>query len=145
MNWSSEIRQTDWAGNRLPFTTDFKDRWNRANSASEYEPCTSISGATLVSLGLDPESVEDTAVVDGQTARGCAWYSLPPLGTALYISQAVGNSPSISAYKKKYEGLTRWRQDLLIDGRTVGVEEDGLGGCMTYVQSGAAGHRHARA
>ena len=132
-------RQTDSRGVPLPFVTEFYDRWNPANSGSTYEPCTALSKSDLLSLGLDPNSVKDAAVVDGQTARGCSWFSVPPTAGDLYVHQTVGNSPSLQAYKKKYKNIAVWRSDLMINGRQVGLEEDVMGGCTTYVQSAGAG------
>lgn len=136
---SAHPRQTDGNGNTLPFVTEFYSRWNKGNDGTEYEPCTSLTNDALTALGLDPTSAEDAAAVDGQTARGCSWSATPPLGGDFWISQTVGNSPSLQSYKDKYRNLAKWRPDVLIGGRNVGVEEDVTGACTSYVQSGQAG------
>ena len=127
----------------MPFTTKFFQRWNPGNNGTDYEPCTALSAEEISSLGLDPNTVSDAANVDGQTARGCTWLAKPPIGHDLYFNQTVGNSKSLEPYKYKYKykyrNLGTWRPDVYIKGRQVGIEEDGFGGCTTYVQSGKAG------
>lgn len=132
-------RQTDAVGQKLPFETLFEHRWNRGNNGSNYEPCTSLTSQQVRDLGFDPSSVHDAAIVDGQTARGCSWEALPPMGSMLRIGQAVGNSASLLAFKRKNSAHSKWFPDVLLSGRVVGVEQDAVGGCTTYVQSGRAG------
>ena len=136
---STSPRQHDSFGNPLPFVTKFFNRWNPGNNGTQYEPCTALAAAEISDLGLDPNSVKDVAIVDGQTARGCTWNAKKPIGEALYLNQKVGNSESLESYKAKYQYLGKWRPDVFIRGRQVGIEEDGFGGCTTYVQSGEAG------
>lgn len=132
-------RQTDAQGQKLPFETQFFERWNKGNDGTEYEPCTAATSTILETVGFDPQTVEDAATVDGQTARGCNWDALPPLGSSLNVGQTVGNSQSLVAYKKKNSAAANWHTDLLIQGREVGVMDQGAGGCLTYVQSGGSG------
>lgn len=132
-------RQTDAQGRRLPFTTQFPNRWNRGNDGTTYEPCTAVTPQTLQSLGLDPSTVEDGASVDGQTARGCQWDALPPISDAVNLGQSVGNSKSLAAYKEKNRVAANWYPDITIENRRVGVMDQGAGGCLTYVQSGDSG------
>ncbi|WP_157226625.1 DUF3558 domain-containing protein [Gordonia soli] len=131
-----EPRQTDDQGRTLPFRTNFKHRWNSSNNGSTYEPCTSVTNVVQSKLGFIPNSARDSATVDGQTARGCRW-RYPD--SAWTISQAVGNSPSLSSYKALNSTAIDWLADIVIDGRPVGVATDPSAGCTTYVQSGGAG------
>ncbi|WP_440713580.1 DUF3558 family protein [Gordonia sp. FQ] len=136
-----EIRQRDAQGRLLPFTTVFRHRWNSANDGTPYEPCTALDSAGLVALGVEPQSVKDVAGTDGQTARGCMWrYGTATAGRGWAVVQAVGNSPSLAADKRKRHIETDlWLPDLVIDGRVVGLHQSALGGtCDTYVQSGKA-------
>ena len=136
---SPHPRQTDARGRTLPFVTEFFKRWNPGNDGTDYEPCTTLTADQISSLGLDPNTVKDVAIVDGQTARGCTWNAKQPIGSDLYLNQKVGNSKSLADYKYKYRNLGKWRPDIYIRGRQVGVEEDGFDGCTTYVQSGQSG------
>ena len=136
---SATPRQTDARGKHLPFLTKFFERWNPGNDGTDYEPCTTLTADQISSLGLDPNTMKDVAIVDGQTARGCTWNAKQPIGSDLYLNQKVGNSKSLADYKYKYRNLGKWRPDIYIRGRQVGVEEDGFDGCTTYVQSGQSG------
>lgn len=123
----------------LPFSTTFTQRWNARNDGTDYEPCVALDSAGLDRLSIDPTSVRDAAGTDGQTLRGCQWsYELSgPQRWA--VSQFVGNSESLAAYKAKYSH-ERWMTDRVIEYRAVGVSDSpDLGECMTYVQSGGAG------
>lgn len=129
-------RQTDAQGKRLPFETQFKDRWSRANDGTSYEPCTALNAEQLRRAGVDPLSVEDAATVNGQTLRGCHWKAID--NQRFTIQQFVGNSESLAAEKRKNR-VDDWQPDQEIDGRTVGVSGSGETACTVYLQSGGAG------
>ncbi|QTI70608.1 DUF3558 family protein [Gordonia polyisoprenivorans] len=133
----STIRQTDSSGNPLPFATKFEDRWSDLNDGSPYEPCTALTGQELLSMGLAPDSVDDVALANHQTARGCLWrFSNSPTSN---LSQAVGNYSSLARYKEEYDSTIEWQPDLTIDGRMVAIGIWlGQKSCVTNVQSGTA-------
>lgn len=120
----------------LPIDNRFPNRWNDSNNGSTYEPCIAFSANELRAFGIDPESLEDAALVDGQGTRGCNWFTRDAFG----FGQVVTNSRSLEDYKKgtpEYD----WRPDLEFGGRLVGLfspkfEDSGI--CSTYVQSGRA-------
>lgn len=125
----------------LPFENAFPHRWNERNDGTTYEPCAAVSHETLVDLGLDPSTVNDSAGTDGQSLRGCRWKSTA-LGRADWtVSQFVGNSVSLAANQARYSSeVDSWLPDVQIGGRTVGVHYTSSGqDCDTYVQSGRAG------
>lgn len=121
----------------LPFDNMFPNRWNSSNNGSPYEPCVAFSDRELERFEIDPDSLEDAALVDGQGTRGCNWL----MPDRFSFGQVVTNSQSLDEYKNgtsEYE----WMSELEIQGRTVGqftlsIEDSGT--CSTYVQSGAAG------
>ncbi|WP_169515278.1 DUF3558 family protein [Gordonia shandongensis] len=134
-------RQTDAAGRKLPFETKFHRRWSRANSGTEYEPCTALDSGTLQSLGVDPVSAEDAAGTDGQTLRGCRWqFQANDAAIRWTLMQFVGNSPSLNEDKRlKSTSHDIWLPDVRMAGRTVGVHRTTNNrDCDTYVQSGDA-------
>lgn len=135
------VRQLDANGQRLPFTTDFANRWNRANDGTEYEPCTALTDGQLEALGVAPSTVGDSAGTNGQTARGCYWvYAQRESEWEWTVTQIVGNSPSLGSDKRrKRSSFDIWMDDIEIEGRTVGLHRlrDGRD-CDTYVQSGRA-------
>ncbi|MFT4127988.1 MAG: DUF3558 domain-containing protein, partial [Gordonia sp. (in: high G+C Gram-positive bacteria)] len=45
------MRQTDDQGRRLPFDTEFPQRWSDGNDGTSYEPCTALSPDRLTELG----------------------------------------------------------------------------------------------
>ncbi|MFT3663303.1 MAG: DUF3558 domain-containing protein [Gordonia sp. (in: high G+C Gram-positive bacteria)] len=130
------------ASRSLPFVPTIEDRWNSRNMGTEYEPCNALTSREISGLGVDPDTVRDAARTSGQTARGCAWkYRRESFDdeSRWSITQAVGNSKSLEAYKIKYSSWP-WRRDVSIEGRPVGVREStDVDECMTYVQSGTAG------
>ncbi|GAA3689784.1 hypothetical protein GCM10022238_03190 [Gordonia hankookensis] len=128
----------DDAGKALPFHNNFPDRWNSANSGTEYEPC-NADEESLIRVGIDPRKIEDAATVNGQTLRGCNWHYSPPASEYLSAYQIVGNSESLAWYKVQNRVGSNWLPDITISGRTVGIASDKSGGCITYVQSGTAG------
>ncbi|OPX16611.1 DUF3558 family protein [Gordonia sp. i37] len=134
---SSMIRQTDAQGRHLPFLTTFKDRWSDRNDGSNYEPCTALSVAQISALGIDPQSVEDAAVANYQTVRGCQWRLQ---GSPTFIvGQNVSNGPDLFEFKKKNSSIISWMDDLTINGRTTAVgTRNGQASCISSVQSGAA-------
>lgn len=116
----------------------FKRRTNPGNNGTAYEPCSALSVQSASSLNIDVSSIKDTAVVDGQTARGCFWRYLAPESHNWFLTQSVGNSPSLSSYKSKQHSNT-WRDDMIISGRTAGVFETSANTCGTYIQVEHAG------
>lgn len=116
----------------------FRRRTNPGNDGSTYEPCDALSVQAAKSLGIDPSSIKDTAVVDGQTARGCFWRYSPPESRNLFLTQSVSNSPSPTAYKSKQRTNT-WRADMTIESRAISVFETSTNTCGTYVQVERAG------
>ena len=136
---SAPIRQVDDLGRRLPFTTTFPNRWSRNNDGTSYEPCTAVTLGILQLHNLDPRSVEDSAIADGQTVRGCNWrFRGEEFST---LGQDVGNmnggDTGISDYKLRYADFT-WFPDLSIGGRRVGLFSLGGDACDTIVESGTA-------
>ncbi|MGC5258457.1 DUF3558 family protein [Gordonia sp. DT218] len=132
------IRQTADDGKPLPFHNKYPDRWNSANSGTAYEPC-NADDESLIHIGIDPQTIEDAATVNGQTLRGCNWHYSPEESEFLSAYQIVGNSESLNWYKVQNRVGSNWHPDITINGRTVGIASDKSGGCMTYVQSGTAG------
>ncbi|NDZ93274.1 DUF3558 domain-containing protein [Streptomyces sp. SID6673] len=134
---SKSPRQTDENGVQLPFDNTFSDRWNSSNDGTSYEPCT-VDKRKLTGIGIDASSVRDAAIVDGQSLRGCRWKYLPPKTTFQDIYQAVVNSESLEWYKIHNSIGNIWLPDRVVDGRSVGTASDKSGGCIAYLQSGAA-------
>lgn len=114
----------------------FPNRRNRGNDGTSYEPCVSLTKEAADELGIDPMSVRDAALVDGQTARGCDWSYRD--SRWWLASQIVGNSPSLTAYKQAQQTY-RWRDDVIIGDRTTAVSEVDQTTCATHIQSGTAG------
>ncbi|QKT06740.1 DUF3558 domain-containing protein [Gordonia sp. X0973] len=114
----------------------FPNRLNPGNDGTSYEPC-SVSANEVISLGWSPTSKRDAATVDKQTARGCIWHDAQ-LGSVWSVSQIVGNSPSLDAYRTSHPHFT-WLPDVTINGRTIGVHLMGPSTCATSVQSQRAG------
>ena len=136
-----DIRQTDDRGRSLPFETRHPNRWNPGNDGTAYEPCTALTDTGLEDLGIEPRTVRDAAGTNGQTLRGCVWeYRDTSAGHRLTVSQIVGNWDSLELEKRmKSTPNDVWRDDVTVDGRTVGLLTDPvLGDCTTYVQSGRA-------
>ena len=115
---STTVRQTDDAGNRLPFDTAFPNRWSINNNGTPYEPCTAIPEETVLSFKLDPKSVRDVAVADHQTVRGCRWvFSDNPANS---LGQAVGNGePSLAQYRHRQREVYEFLPSIEIAGREV--------------------------
>ncbi|MDJ0455337.1 DUF3558 family protein [Gordonia amicalis] len=134
------IRQTDDEGRTLPFENPFPNRWSANNDGSAYEPCTQISEALIREFGLDPQSIEDVAASDFQTARGCSWTFNDDGRSSL--SQAVGNltpaAQGLDGYKRFNAAGTTWYPDIEIDGRRVLVGSIASGECTQIVRSGDA-------
>jgi hypothetical protein len=121
----------------LPFETTFPDRWNGANDGSPFEPCVAFSDSELVRFRIDPATIEDAAIVNGQGIRGCRWL-MPDLFS---ISSLVTNSDSLNSYRDGTKE-NNWRANLEVNGRVVGLfaTEHGVSStCSTYVQSYSAG------
>lgn len=116
--------------------SQFPHRRNRGNDGTQYEPCTSLTVQAASALAIDPNSIRDAALVDGQTARGCDWSYRNSRWWV--ISQIVGNSPSLRAYKASQRNY-RWRDDVSVAGRIVAISEIDETTCATHVQSGSAG------
>lgn len=121
----------------LPFENRFPNRWNSSNDGSPYEPCVAFSGSELLRFKIDPDVIEDAALVDGQGIRGCSW-TMPE---TFSFSNLVTNSRSLDVYRA---GTTEnnWLPDIGIGEHNVGVFALNLGrshGCSTYVQSYSAG------
>ncbi|WP_083812534.1 DUF3558 family protein [Gordonia neofelifaecis] len=138
---SASMRQSDDQGRRLPFDVVNSDRWNSANSGSEYEPCTALTATELLGEGIDPNSVSDAAGTNGQTLRGCKWsFAGGTYASRWRVGQFVGNSPGLVTDKlSKSTRVDVWLADVLIEGRVVGLHRTISGqNCDTYVQSGAA-------
>ena len=131
------IRQTDDAGRRLPFDTEFPDRWSSNNDGTSYEPCTQVSEEVIRRFGLNVESVSDVAGSNFQTARGCQWSYLN--NELSFMSQFVGNldqpQGGLSAHKEDYSSTT-WHPDIEIKGRRVSIGSTAPSDCAAYVQSG---------
>ncbi|WP_375004151.1 DUF3558 family protein [Gordonia sp. PS3] len=135
------VQQTNRVGTQLPFPNVHPHRWNRANSGTDYEPCTALSGRDLRTLNVDAGSVKDAAGTDGQTLRGCRWTYLGRQQNEKWrVGQFVGNSISLQADKQsKSAEIDIWLPDAVIRGRVVGVHRlRGDHACDTYVQSRAA-------
>lgn len=131
---SSTVRQTDSSGRPLPFLTEFPQRWNSGNDGTDYEPCTAATSAELSSTGLVPGTARDAASADFQTARGCTWDFANNPGA--FLTQSVGNSPSLADYRRRHSGVTTFDTELVVSGRTalVGHKQDGRV-CATYLSS----------
>ncbi len=115
----------------------FPHRLNPGNDGTTYEPCTQENRAAVDTLGWDWLSRRDAATVDNQTARGCDWLDRKH-GSVWGLSQIVGNSPSLDAYRR-FNHLFGWLPNEAIDGRRVGVFTMGPGTCVARVQSGQSG------
>lgn len=137
---SADPRQVDDAGRALPFVTPFRNRWNSNNDGTPYEPCTAVSRDVLLEAGLLPETVEDVAKSDFQTARGCRWTFQDDGKSSLSQSAANLAQPEsgISGYKAKNARVMRWYPDEEIEGRRVVVGSLTPMGCAASVQSGDA-------
>ncbi|GAA1481180.1 hypothetical protein GCM10009624_16200 [Gordonia sinesedis] len=137
---SDVIRQTDAAGNRLPFTTTFPDRWSANNAGTDYEPCTAVTRAILQEFNLDPSSVNDAADANRQTIRGCDWTFLND--TANTISQYVGGNGelTLNEYRDKQMGRSdELMPNMVINKRPVlRIRNIALGQCTVVIQSGGA-------
>ncbi|MBD0020326.1 DUF3558 domain-containing protein [Gordonia pseudamarae] len=125
------IRQTDDRGKPLPFTTRFPNRWSANNNGTSYEPCTALNDAELTSLGLDPTTVEDAALANHQTARGCIWkYFGKFMGG---ISQSTGNRPTFEYELTDTEWYIR-SYTTTIGGRLMIVNYWNWASCFTIVK-----------
>lgn len=132
------IRQTDDAGNRLPFTTVFPDRWSTNNDGTPYEPCTTVTKQVLRQFNLDPQSVNDAAVANHQTIRGCEWNFDDNTDNSL--SQTVADGESLPWYRNKNRDSFTFLPDIFIDGRRIlrfRITNAGFE-CTTAVQSGGS-------
>lgn len=137
---SDIIRQTDAAGNRLPFTTTFPDRWSANNAGTDYEPCTAVTPAILREFNLNPSSVNDAADANHQTIRGCDWTFLDDAANT--ISQYVGGNGelTLNEYRDKQRGgFDELMPDMTIKDRPVlRMRNIELGQCTVVIQSGGA-------
>lgn len=137
---SAHIRQTDSSGNRLPFETEFPNRWSINNDGTPYEPCTAVTPDTLRRFTLDADSVDDVAASDFQTARGCQWKFLDENRSTL--AQQVGNlvepAAGLTGYKELSTSGAVWYPDYEIDGRRVVMSSLFPGECGVVVQSRSA-------
>lgn len=134
---SSTIRQTDDAGNRLPFTTVFPDRWNMNNDGTTYEPCTAVTEPVLLQFKLAPNSVRDAAGANHQTIRGCNWNFADSESNSL--TQVAGNGPSLQEYRAKNDPGFAFLPNVSIQGREVlRFRIAGEFQCTAAVQSGRA-------
>lgn len=137
---SAHIRQTDSSGKRLPFETEFPNRWSINNDGTPYEPCTAVTPNVLRTFKLDPQSVGDVAASDFQTARGCQWTFLDENRSTL--AQQVGNlvnpAAGLTGYKELSTSGAVWYPDYEIDGRRVIMSSLFPGECGVVVQSGSA-------
>lgn len=115
----------------------FPHRLNPGNNGTAYEPCNDANQRAVDTLGWDWSSRRDAATVDKQTARGCDWLDKEQ-GSLWGLSQIVGNSPSLDAYRK-FNHFFDWMPDLMFDGRRVLVFSMNSGTCVARVQSGTAG------
>jgi len=116
--------------------TEFPHRVNPGNDGTSYEPCDTPEHV-VASLGWSSVSKRDSATVDKQTARGCAWDDVKQ-GSVWGLSQIVGNSPSLAAYRQS-NSLFNWLSDLRVDGRQVNIFLMDQSTCVTRVQSRGAG------
>jgi hypothetical protein len=132
---SSSNVKSNTSTHPLPFENLFPNRWNSSNDGTPYEPCTSFSRDELARFEIDPTVIEDAAIVDGQGIRGCRWL----MRGRFSLGQVVTNSSSIEVYKVGTPELA-WKQNLEVDGRTIGVFglNDHDATCSTYVQSQSA-------
>ncbi|MCF3936947.1 DUF3558 family protein [Gordonia tangerina] len=135
---ASGIRQTDAAGQSLPFENQFEKRWNSSNDGTAYEPCTAVDQAVADRVGLDQSSTADAAAVSGQTLRGCKWHYAGEGMEGWYADQIVADSESLAAYKKLNRSFT-WREDIVVSDRNVGVGAVNQTSCFTYVQAEGSG------
>lgn len=133
---SQGIRQTDDTGKRLPFDTKWPDRWSINNDGTSYEPCTAVTADTLREFKLDPASVEDVAVANHQTARGCRWEFIND--SANTITQHVGNGPPLPEYRSENSEIFNFLPDITIKGRPVLRFQLDDETCLASVQSGRA-------
>lgn len=136
----TEIRQTDDRGRALPFENKFPNRWSINNNGTTYEPCTYVSNVTLSRFGLNSDSVEDAALSDFQTARGCRWYYFDdPLSS---LSQSVGNlvrpDLGLQGHKDRISIAFDLLPDIEVAGRAVIRGSKGQGSCSVFVRSGDA-------
>ncbi|WP_246222042.1 DUF3558 domain-containing protein [Gordonia pseudamarae] len=132
---TASIRQIDDSGKRLPFDNRFPDRWSTNNNGTTYEPCTALTDDELAAVGIDPGSVIDVAMANGQTARGCRWeYRDVKLSG---VTQATGNKPTFEQQMQDREWYAT-SYDIVIDGRPVMVDARARYTCMTTVKSGRA-------
>lgn len=115
----------------------FPHRLNPGNNGTPYEPCIEANRRAVDALGWDWSTRHDAATVDKQSARGCDWLDKSQ-GSIWGLSQIVGNSPSLDAYRR-FNHLFGWLPDEVIAGRRVGVFTMGPGTCVARVQSGRAG------
>ncbi|UPG66351.1 MULTISPECIES: DUF3558 family protein [Gordonia] len=134
------IRQTDDAGLRLPFDTDFPNRWSINNDGSPYEPCTQVPTEVLRNFGLNPSSVSDAAASDFQTARGCEWTFVDDNLSAIsqYVGDIVHPQDGLDGHKALNSSGTEWFSDLVMQGRRVLVGSIAPSDCAVYVRSGDA-------
>lgn len=120
----------------LPFENPFPDRWNSSNDGTPYEPCIAFSDSELRRFQIDPEEIEDAAIVNGQGIRGCSWF----MPSRFSLSNLVADSRSLEIYKAGTKE-NNWLPDISINDRVVGLFSLIHGDskeCSTYVQSYSA-------
>jgi hypothetical protein len=111
-------------------------RINPGNDGTTYEPCTPANKTVVETLGWDWSTRHEAATVDKQTLRGCTWDDATP-DSAWGLSQIVGNSPSLDAYRRS--NPFPWLPDVVVDGRRALVYTINNGVCVVRVQSQEAG------
>lgn len=119
----------------LPFENKFPDRWNGSNDGTPFEPCVAFSEAELKRFDIDPNRIEDAAMVNGQGIRGCSWF----MPARFSLSSLVTNSKSMEEYR---DGTVEneWISNLIVSNRAVGLFRNAgdASACSTYVQSYSA-------
>jgi hypothetical protein len=119
----------------LPFESKFPNRWNGSNDGTPFEPCVAFSEGELKRFDIDPNRIEDAAMVNGQGIRGCSWF----MPARFALSSLVTNSKSMEEYR---DGTVEneWMPNLVISNRVVGLFRNAgdASTCSTYVQSYSA-------
>ncbi len=124
----------------LPFTPTIAERFNPRNNGSSFEPCIAYTASELAALGLSPLTQRDAAVSNAPNYRGCQWDLTTAADEASnrglnWVSQFVGNQPSLSAYKSAHDNV-RWQADLVVGGVAIAVGSSRPGECGAVFRSG---------
>ncbi|MDP0398620.1 DUF3558 domain-containing protein [Tsukamurella strandjordii] len=106
----------------LPFPSTIKNRTNDRNDGTSFEPCTAYTDSELLSLDINPATVEDAATVDSANYRGCHWQSTDYSagGSGGNYSQIVGMKMPLDEYKR-YMKTLQWQPDRSVQGRTIAI------------------------